>query len=71
MQHHRPWSQAEQERSSIRAGALLVGGLFALAIMLRALDVDAPDANFGAFFRTWLLGLAQAFLIQDPIKVRA
>ena len=40
-------------------------------LLLRALDVDAPEAgnNSGAFWRTFVLALAQAFLVQDPIKV--
>jgi hypothetical protein len=51
-------------------GTLLGGGLVWLAIMLRALDIDQPGGgNLGAFWQTFILGLVQAFFIQDPIKV--
>ena len=39
--------------------------------MLRALDIDEPGGgNLGAFWHTFILGLVQAFFVQDPIKVR-
>jgi hypothetical protein len=51
-------------------GVLLVGGLLWLALMLRALDIDEPGGgNLGAFWRTFVLALGQAFVVQDPIKV--
>ena len=49
---------------------LLIGGLLWLGVMLRALDLDSPGApNATAFWRTFLIGLAQAFFVQDVIKV--
>jgi hypothetical protein len=49
---------------------LVVGGLLWLALMLRALDIDEPGGgSLAAFWRTFTLGLVQAFFVQDPIKV--
>ena len=52
----------------VRAGALVVGGLAWLAIMLQA--YEAEGIGLSAFPRVYLIGLAQAYLIQDPVKVR-
>ena len=52
-------------------GALLGGGLVALGIMLRALDIENDGGdNPGAFWRTFILGLVLSFGVQDVIKVR-
>ena len=42
--------------------------------MLRAFDVDAPDDggaafNASGFWRTFVLALTQAYLVQDSVKV--
>jgi hypothetical protein len=53
-------------------GTLVGGGLVWLAIMLRAIDIEhggIDNVDLGGFWRTFILGLVQAYLIQDPIKV--
>ena len=45
----------------------MVGGLAWLAIMLQA--YEAEGTGLSAFPRVYLIALAQAYLIQDPVKV--
>jgi hypothetical protein len=49
-------------------GGLLVGGLLWLVVMLRAFDIDG-EFNTSGFWRTFVLALLQAYLVQDSIKV--
>ena len=52
-------------------GTLFVGGVLWLALLLRVLVIDAPDGDGigAAFCRNWFIALAQAFVVQDSIKV--
>ena len=48
------------------------GGLVWLAIMLRAIDIEhggIHKVDLSGFWRTFILGVVQAFFVQDPIKI--
>ena len=49
-------------------GALVLGGLLWLAVMLRAYDID-DGRDLDGFWRTYAIALAQGLLLQDSLKV--
>ena len=50
-------------------GALVVGGLLWLALLLRAYDVGDVETNLDGFWRTYAIALTQGLLLQDTLKV--
>ena len=49
-------------------GALVVGGLLWLSVLLRAYDVD-DGRNLDAFWKVYALALTQGLLVSDTVKV--